>query len=100
MPPGLDQQLIGGGSGLGDLGLGGDAAGKMQQRADFLAGTGAGRATRTARDPGAQPAAGTRELAQAAMGIAAETGLGNNTGLWAIWSARGRYLPAQRHARQ
>src|SRR3546814_9780825 len=33
----LDQQLIGGGSGLGDLGFGGEAKQAMQQRADFLA---------------------------------------------------------------
>ncbi|WP_372360388.1 relaxase/mobilization nuclease domain-containing protein [Xanthomonas axonopodis pv. poinsettiicola] len=33
----LDQQLIGGGRGLGDLGFGGDAKQAMQQRADFLA---------------------------------------------------------------
>src|SRR5690606_29218705 len=32
----LDQQLIGGGRGLGDLGFGGDAKQAMQQRADFL----------------------------------------------------------------
>ena len=33
----LDQQLIGGGSGLGDLGFGGEAKQALQQRADFLA---------------------------------------------------------------
>ncbi len=33
----LDQQLIGGGSGLGDLGFGGEAKQAMQQRADFPA---------------------------------------------------------------
>lgn len=33
----LDQQLIGGGSGLGDLGFGGEAKQAMQQRTDFLA---------------------------------------------------------------
>lgn len=33
----LDQQLIGGGRELGDLGFGGDAKQAMQQRADFLA---------------------------------------------------------------
>jgi len=32
----LDQQLIGGGPGLGDLGFGGEAKQAMQQRADFL----------------------------------------------------------------
>ena len=32
----LDQQLIGGGKGLGDLGFGGDARQALQQRADFL----------------------------------------------------------------
>src|SRR5256885_2977228 len=33
----LDQQLIGGGSGLGDLGFGGEAKQAMQQRTHFLA---------------------------------------------------------------
>ncbi len=32
----LDQQLIGGSRGVGDLGFGGDAKQAMQQRADFL----------------------------------------------------------------
>src|SRR5690606_5671486 len=32
----LDQQLIGGGRGLGDLGFGGDTKGALQQRTDFL----------------------------------------------------------------
>ncbi len=33
----LDQQLLGGGKGLGDLGFGGDTKQALQQRADFLA---------------------------------------------------------------
>lgn len=33
----LDQQLIGGGKGLGDLGFGGEVKNALQQRADFLA---------------------------------------------------------------
>lgn len=57
----LDQQLIGGGRGLGDLGFGGDAKQAMQQRvilARNLLGT-----------------LRNRELAQAAKDISAETGL-------------------------
>ncbi|WP_425602779.1 DUF3363 domain-containing protein [Stenotrophomonas indicatrix] len=73
----LDQQLIGGGSGLGDLGFGGDAKQAMQQRADFLAEQGLAE-RRGRRVILARNLLGTlrnRELAQAAKDIAAETGL-------------------------
>ena len=73
----LDQQLIGGGSGLGDLGFGGEAKQAMQQRADFLAEQGLAE-RRGQRVILARNLLGTlrnRELAQAAKGIAAETGL-------------------------
>ena len=73
----LDQQLIGGGSGLGDLGFGGEAKQAMQQRADFLAEQGLAE-RRGQRIILARNLLGTlrnRELAQAAKDIAAETGL-------------------------
>ena len=72
----LDQQLIGG-SGLGDLGFGGEAREAMQQRADFLAEQGLAE-RRGQRVILARNLLGTlrnRELAQAAKGIAADTGL-------------------------
>ncbi|RIZ35912.1 type VI secretion protein [Pseudomonas aeruginosa] len=73
----LDQQLIGGGRGLGDLGFGGDAKQAMQQRADFLAEQGLAE-RRGQRVILARNLLGTlrnRELAQAAKDIAADTGL-------------------------
>ncbi|MGD9693831.1 MAG: relaxase/mobilization nuclease domain-containing protein [Lautropia sp.] len=73
----LDQQLIGGGKGLGDLGFGSEAKQAMQQRADFLAEQGLAE-RRGQRVILARNLLGTlrnRELAQAAKGIAAETGL-------------------------
>ena len=73
----LDQQLIGGGRGLGELGFGGDAKQAMQQRANFLAEQGLAE-RRGQRVILARNLLGTlrnRELAQAAKGIAAETGL-------------------------
>ena len=73
----LDQQLINGGSGLGDLGFGGDAKQAMQQRADFLEEQGLAQ-RRGQRVILARNLLGTlrnRELAQAAKDIAAETGL-------------------------
>ncbi len=73
----LDQQLIGGGSGLGDLGFGGEAKQAMQQRADFLAEQGLAE-RRGQRVILARNLLGTlrnRELVQAAKDIAAETGL-------------------------
>ena len=75
----LDQQLIGGGSGLGDLGFGGQAKQAMQQRADFLAEQGLAE-RRGQRVILARNLLGTlrnRELVQAAKDIAAETGLGH-----------------------
>ena len=73
----LDQQLIGGGSGLGELGFGSEARQAMQQRADFLAEQGLAE-RRGQRIILARNLLGTlrnRELAQAAKDIAAETGL-------------------------
>ena len=73
----LDQHLIGGGRGLGDLGVGGDAKRAMQERADFLAEQGLAE-RRGQRVILARNLLGTlrnRELAQAAKDIAAETGL-------------------------
>lgn len=73
----LDQQLIGGGRELGDLGFGGDAKQAMQQRADFLAEQGLAQ-RHGQRVILARNLLGTlrnRELAQAAKDIAAETGL-------------------------
>ncbi|AMV05963.1 relaxase/mobilization nuclease domain-containing protein [Xanthomonas citri] len=73
----LDQQLVGGGTGLGDLGFGGEAKQAMQQRADFLAEQGLAE-RRGQRVILARNLLGTlrnRELAQVAKGIAADTGL-------------------------
>lgn len=73
----LDQQLIGGGRGLGNMGFGGDAKQAMQQRADFLEEQGLAQ-RRGQRVILARNLLGTlrnRELAQAAKNIAAETGL-------------------------
>ena len=73
----LDQQLIGGGRGLGNLGFGGDAKQAMQQRADFLEEQGLAQ-RRGQRVILARNLLGTlrnRELTQAAKDIAAETGL-------------------------
>jgi type IV secretory pathway VirD2 relaxase len=73
----LDQQLIGGGRGLGELGFGGETKQAMQQRADFLAEQGLAE-RRGDRVILARNLLGTlrnRELAQAAKDIAAETGL-------------------------
>ena len=73
----LDQQLIGGGTGLSDLGFGGEAKQAVQQRADFLAEQGLAE-RRGQRVILARNLLGTlrnRELAQVANDIAAETGL-------------------------
>ncbi|MBR8457099.1 relaxase/mobilization nuclease and DUF3363 domain-containing protein [Burkholderia dolosa] len=73
----LDQQLIGGGKGLGDLGFGGEVKDALQQRADFLAEHGLAE-LRGQRVILARNLLGTlrnRELVQAAKDIAAETGL-------------------------
>ncbi|EYT98430.1 Type IV secretory pathway, VirD2 components (relaxase) [Pseudomonas aeruginosa PA99] len=73
----LDQQLIGGGSGLGDLGFGAEAKQTMQQRADFLTGQGLAerRGQRVILARNLLDTLRNRELAQAAKGIAADTGL-------------------------
>lgn len=73
----LDQQLIGGGKGLGDLGFGAEVKDALRDRADFLAEHGLaerrGERIVLARDLLATLRG--RELAQAAKGIAVETGL-------------------------
>lgn len=73
----LDQQLIGGGKGLGGLGFGGEVKDALQQRADFLTEQGLaerrGRRLILARNLLATLRG--RELAKAAQNIAAETGL-------------------------
>ncbi|HDR3017809.1 relaxase/mobilization nuclease domain-containing protein [Pseudomonas aeruginosa] len=73
----LDQQLIGGGRGLGDLGFGGDAKQAMQQRADFLEEQGLvqRRGQRVILARSLLSTLRNRELVQAAKDIAAETGL-------------------------
>ena len=73
----LDQQLIGGGRGLGDLGFGSETKQAMQQRTNFLAEQGLAE-RRGQRVILARNLLGTlrnRELAQAAKEIAADTGL-------------------------
>ncbi|RPM01514.1 relaxase/mobilization nuclease domain-containing protein [Pseudomonas aeruginosa] len=73
----LDQQLIGGGKGLGDLGFGGEVKNTLQQRADFLVEQDLA-VRRGQRVILARNLLGTlrnRELAQAAKDIAAQTGL-------------------------
>ena len=73
----LDQQLIDGGKGLGDMGVGSEAKQAMQQRADFLAEQGLaerhGRRVILARNLLGNLR--DRELAQVAKGIAIDTGL-------------------------
>ena len=73
----LDQQLIGGGPGLGDLGFGGEAKQALQQRADFLEEQGLAqrRGQRVILARSLLRTLRNRELAQAAKDIAAETGL-------------------------
>ena len=73
----LDQQLIGGGRGLGDLGFGGDAKQAMQQRADFLEEQGLAqrRGQRLILSRNLLETLRNRELAQAAQHIAADSGL-------------------------
>ena len=73
----LDQQLICGGKGIGDLGFGGEVKQAMQRRADFLAEQGLAE-RRGQRVILARNLLGTlrnRELAQTAKNIAADTGL-------------------------
>lgn len=73
----LDQQLIGGGKGLGDLGFGREVKNALQQRADFLAEQGLAekRGQRVILARNLLATLRNRELAQAAKDIAAETGL-------------------------
>lgn len=73
----LDQQLIGGGKGLGDLGFGGDAKQALQQRADFLEEQGLAqrRGQRLILSRNLLETLRNRELAQAAQHIAADSGL-------------------------
>ncbi|WP_053268303.1 relaxase/mobilization nuclease domain-containing protein [Pseudomonas chlororaphis] len=73
----LDQQLIGGGKGLGDLGFGAEVKDALRQRADFLAEQGLAehRGQRTVLARNLLATLRGRELAQAATDIAAETGL-------------------------
>lgn len=73
----LDQQLIGGGKGLGDLGFGSETKQALQKRADFLAEQGLAerRGQRVILVRNLLGTLRNRELAQAAKDIAAETGL-------------------------
>ena len=93
----LDQQLIGGGRGLGDLGFGGDAKQAMHQRADFLEEQGLVQ-RRGQRVIFARNLLGTlrnRELAQVARHCRRNRPGASPGGRRA---ARGRHLPALRHA--
>lgn len=73
----LDQQLVGGGKGLGDLGFGGEVKDALRQRADFLAehGLAEQRGQRVAFARNLLATLRNLELAKAARNIAAETGL-------------------------
>ena len=73
----LDQQLIDGGSGLGDLGFGSEVKNTLQQRADFLEEQGLAerRGQRVILARNLLTTLRNRELAHAAKDIAAETGL-------------------------
>jgi type IV secretory pathway VirD2 relaxase len=73
----LDQQLIGGGKGLGDLGFGAEVKDALRQRADFLTehGLAEQRGQRVILARNLLATLRGRELAQAAKDIAAETGL-------------------------
>ena len=73
----LDQQLIGGGKGLGDLGFGSEVKDALQKRADFLTEQGLAerRGQRVILARNLLGTLRTRELAQAAKSIAADTGL-------------------------
>lgn len=99
----LDQQLIGGGKGLGDLGFGSEVKEALRQRTDFLAEHGLaeqhGQRVVLARNLLATLRG--RELAQAAKDIAAETGMDHRpvgdgqrvTGIYrrSVMLASGRY---------
>ncbi|MEW7980955.1 MAG: relaxase/mobilization nuclease and DUF3363 domain-containing protein [Candidatus Sedimenticola endophacoides] len=73
----LDQQLIGGGKGLGDLGFGAEVKNALRQRADFLAEQGLAehRGQRVVLARNLLATLRGRELAKAAHDMAAETGL-------------------------
>lgn len=73
----LDQKLIGGGKGLGDLGFGGEVKQALQQRADFLVDQGLAerRGQRVILARNLLATLRGKELATAAQSIAAETGL-------------------------
>ncbi|MQT77910.1 DUF3363 domain-containing protein, partial [Pseudomonas helleri] len=73
----LDQQLISGGKGLGDLGFGGEAKDALLQRANFLAEQGLAerRGQRVILARNLLATLRGRDLAKAAQDIAAETGL-------------------------
>jgi len=99
----LDQQLIGGGKGLGDFGFGSEVKNAMQQRADFLVEQGLAekRGQRIILARNLLATLRNRELAQAAKNIADETGLEHRpatdgqriTGIYrrSIMLASGRY---------
>lgn len=73
----LDQQLIGGGKGLGDLGFGSEVKDALQRRADFLVEQGLAerRGQRAVLSRDLLRTLRGRELAKATQAIAAETGL-------------------------
>ena len=73
----LDQQLIGGGKGLGDLGFGSEVKNALQQRGDFLAEQGLAekRGQRVILARNLLATLRNRELARTAQDIAADTGL-------------------------
>ena len=73
----LDQQLIGGGKGLGDTGIGSEVKDALQQRGDFLAEQGLAekRGQRVILARNLLATLRNRELARTAQDIAAETGL-------------------------
>lgn len=73
----LDQQLIGGGKGLGDLGFGSEVKEALQQRGDFLAEQGLAekRGQRIVLARNLLATLRSRELARTAQDIAADTGL-------------------------
>lgn len=73
----LDQQLIGGGRGLGDLGFGGEVKNVLRQRADFLVEQGLAkrRGQRVILARNLLMTLRNRDLKRAAQNIAAETGL-------------------------
>ncbi len=73
----LDQQLIGGDSGLGDLGFGGEVKGALRERADFLIEQGLAehRGQRVVLAGNLMATLRERELTKVAQAFAAETGL-------------------------